>query len=232
MLTPEIRAVVFDAAGTLIFPTPSAAETYERVGLRFGGISSTTYIGPAFAAAFQRQEELDKQLGYRTSEAREEQRWREIVAEVLDDVPGPRLEDCFRELYQHFARPQAWRCPEEAGLVLQALAKRGLVLALASNYDHRLHPVVAGLPELRPIQHVLASAEVGWRKPAREFFAAVCDVTECDPGEILFVGDDPDNDYAGARDAGMRAVLYDPQGRAGNSFVRIASLRDLLTEGH
>jgi putative hydrolase of the HAD superfamily len=229
MLTPEIRAVVFDAGGTLIFPNPSAAVTYARVGQRHGSRLAPEVIGPRFAAAFARQERLDAGLGHRTDEAREERRWRGIVAEVLDDLAD--IEPCFQELYRHYALPQAWRCPDDAGLVLRALAKRGLVLALASNYDHRLYPVVAGLSELQPLARVVLSAEVGWRKPAREFFAAVCEATDCDAREVLFVGDDPDNDYAGARAAGMQAVLYDPHGRYGRSFTRIASFRELLPEG-
>ena len=71
-------------------------------------------------------------------------RWRDIVASVLDDVTDP--EGCFEELYRHFARPEAWTCDPQAAPVLEQLAARGLVLGLASNYDHRLRPVAAGKP--------------------------------------------------------------------------------------
>lgn len=226
MLTPEIRAVVFDAGGTLILPNPSAASTYARIGQRHGSRLTPEIIGPRFAAAFARQEQIDEELGNRTDEAREERRWRSIVAEVLDDLAD--FESCFRELYQHYALPDAWCCPHDAGPVLQMLAARGLVLALASNYDHRLHSVVAGLPALSPLRRVIISAEVGWRKPAREFFQAVCRQIDGKPMHVLYVGDDPRNDYEGARRAGMRMILYDPGSRFGSPYARISSFRELL----
>ena len=36
-----------------------------------------------------------------------------------------------------------------------------------------------------------------------EFFREVIRVADCEPGEILFVGDDVENDYEGARRAGL-----------------------------
>jgi putative hydrolase of the HAD superfamily len=83
---------------------------------------------------------------------------------------------------------------------------------MASNYDARLRSVAAGLPELRPLRHLVISSEVGWRKPAPEFFAALCERTGLAPGAILFVGDDPANDYDGATAAGLRAVLVGEEG--------------------
>ena len=38
-------------------------------------------------------------------------------------------------------------CEAEVGTVLETLDHRGYTLGLASNYDHRLRSVVAGLPE-------------------------------------------------------------------------------------
>src|SRR5262249_40681717 len=153
----------------------------------------------------------DRRNGWRTDEEREVRRWRQVVGRVLDDVHDP--EGCFRELFRHFARPDAWRCDPDAAAVLPELAARGLVLGLASHYDERLRSVLAGKPELRRLQHVVISAEVGWRKPAAEFFAVVCAAAGMTPEQIVLVGDDLGNDYDGARAAGLRAVLFDPRGR-------------------
>src|SRR5262249_28243110 len=98
-----------------------------------------------------------------------------------------------------------------------------------SNYDRRLYSVAAGLADLRRIEHVVISADVGWRKPAAEFFAALCRKLGRRPDEILFVGDDPTNDYAGAQAAGLRAVLYDPRNRHPDCPARIETLTELLT---
>jgi putative hydrolase of the HAD superfamily len=208
--TPQpgrIRAVFFDAVGTLLHPEPSAASAYAAAARRFGSRLDRGAIAARFVAAFARQERADFAAGLRTDEGREAARWRAIVGEVLDDVSDP--ETCFEELYTHFARPAAWRCAEGAP-VLGELAGRGYALGIASNFDHRLRGVVAGLPTLRPVRHLVISSEVGWRKPAAEFFRAVCARVGLPPGQVLHVGDDPVNDAQGARAAGMQSLLVAP----------------------
>jgi putative hydrolase of the HAD superfamily len=205
MIPPDVRAVFFDAVGTLIHPEPSAAAVYAAMARSLGSRLTEAGISARFRTAFARQEALDRADGWRTSEERERRRWRQIVAEVLPDVCDG--ERCFRELFTHFGRPQAWRCDPEAAGVLAELDRRGYVLGMASNYDARLHAVAAGFPELRPLRHVVISSEVGWRKPAPEFFRAICARLGLAPAEVLYVGDDRANDYEGARAAGLRAVL-------------------------
>ena len=102
---------------------------------------------------------------------------------------------------------------------------QGFTLGLASNYDHRLRSVVAGLPELAPLRHLAISSEIGWRKPAGEFFAAVCRMVELPPAQVLYVGDDPVNDYDGARAAGLAAVLFEPASQ--ETYHRPGHIRQL-----
>src|SRR5208282_1862494 len=128
-----------------------------------------------------------------------------IVGSVLDDVGDPAA--CFRELFAHFSRPSAWRCDKDAGGVIEQMARQAYVLGVASNYDSRLRPVVAGLPALRPVQHLVISSEVGWRKAAKPFFESLCRTARLPAHQILLVGDDLVNDYEGARAAGLEAVL-------------------------
>jgi putative hydrolase of the HAD superfamily len=222
-----VRAVFLDAVGTLIHPEPPAPVVYAAVARRFGSRLDTAAVAARFAAAFTRQEALDLAAGLRTDEERELARWRAIVAEVLDDASDP--ESCFQELYAHFAAAGAWRCEPETRDVLEGLAARGCTVGIASNCDRRLRSVAAGLPELRPARHLIISSEVGWRKPAPAFFAAVCAAVGRTPAEVLFVGDDFANDCEGARAAGLRALLLDPRGRFPlPAEERIAHLRELL----
>jgi putative hydrolase of the HAD superfamily len=219
-----VRAVFFDAVGTLIHPSPSAAESYAAVGQRYGSKLNVEEIKKRFHAAFRRQEQNDdEQLG-RTSEAHEIARWRTIVAEVLTDVIDRPA--CFAELYRHFSLPASWRVEPETAETLQRLHDQGFVLGLASNYDHRLRDVVRGIPALVGITHIVISSEVGWRKPNGNFFAALCRRVLLPPERVLLVGDDLANDFRGAQEAGLRAVLFDPQGTGGSepAIRRLAEL--------
>jgi putative hydrolase of the HAD superfamily len=224
---PGTRAVFFDAVGTLIHPDPPAPAVYAAAARRFGSLLDLPAVAERFRATFRRQEEIDHAGGLRTDEAREVARWRAIVAEVLDDVSDP--EGCFAFLYAHFARPAAWRCDAEAAAVVAALAVRGYRLGIASNFDERLRQVAEGLPGLAPVEYLVISSEVGWRKPAPAFFHQMCAQSGLAPGEVLLVGDDPVNDYGGAHACGLHALLYDP---AGTGLVppqaRLSRWADLL----
>src|SRR5207249_2512212 len=101
-------------------------------------------------------------------ESREWQRWRALVASVLDDVTDP--DECFRILHAHFAQPTAWRCEPGTAETIRSLRQAGYVVGMASNFDHRLHQVAAGLPDLAGLDHVVVSSKVGWKKPSRQFF--------------------------------------------------------------
>ncbi len=222
-----IRAIFFDAVGTLIHPEPPAAVVYAEVGRRFGSTLMLADIQKRFLLAFEHEEAADFDNGLRTSEEREIERWRNIVWRVLDDVRDP--EACFQELYHHFSRPEAWRCDTEAHYVLKELSKRGYVVGMASNYDRRLKNVVAGIPALQPLRHLVISSEVGWRKPEIAFFDAVCRMAEVHATEMLFVGDDVGNDYQGATNAGLGAILFDPFGKhKGFAKRQVKQLSDLL----
>jgi putative hydrolase of the HAD superfamily len=204
-----VRAVIFDAVGTLIFPLPSAPVVYAGTALRYGLDLRTDVVLSRFREAFRAEERADAEAGWLTSEEREIARWRRIVRDTLAGVSDP--EGCFRELFDHFSKPSAWMVNPDAAEVLSTLQARGPVLGLASNYDSRLLSVIAGHGALTPLRdRVVVSAAVGYRKPAPQFFAEVARVAGCGRSEILLVGDDIENDYYGASGAGLEAVLLGP----------------------
>jgi FMN phosphatase YigB (HAD superfamily) len=82
----------------------------------------------------------------------------------------------------------------------------------------------------------VSSADVGVPKPEIAPYMAALAGVEADVHEALFVGDRLETDIAGARAAGMRAVLIDRTSRrregAGYFIVsHLAALSDLLGEG-
>jgi putative hydrolase of the HAD superfamily len=230
-IPPGVRAIFFDAVGTVIHPEPSAGDAYGVVGRRFGSRLLPAEVRRRFGLAFRRQEEEDLRRGLHTDEDREHQRWQRIVAEVLDDVSD--RDGCFRALYDHFSRPTSWRCDPHAAAVVQALLARGYRVGLASNFDHRLRTVAGGLRELAGVSSLVISSEVGWKKPAPGFFSALCKQVELAPEQVLLVGDDPDNDLAGAIAAGLHALLLDPLAQSDVSpEKRIGSLDELIHWQH
>ena len=219
------RAVYFDAVGTVIHPARGAPAMYAEAARRYGLAVEPADVLPRFVEAYRAHEAIDAAGGWRTDEAREVARWRAIVAHALPGSP----EECFRDLYDHFATPDAWVCQPDAAPTFEHLHALGLTLGLASNYDARLRSVVAGRPELaRLAGRVLVSAALGVRKPGAKFFDAVVASAGCAAGDILFVGDDVDNDYAGATAAGMVAVLLDPHDKHPEVPRRVRRLGEVV----
>jgi putative hydrolase of the HAD superfamily len=217
-VTP-LSIILFDAVGTLIYPQPPVGEAYAAVASWHGIHVSPAEIDQRFRVAFQRQEAVDAARGQRTDEARERDRWRQIVAEVFADQLHP--EAPFPDLWNHFAQPAHWAAYPDAQQTLRRLAARGLRLAIASNFDGRLRDLVAGLPALAPIQEVFISSELGWKKPALAFYRAILDRLAVAPAAVLVIGDDARRDAEAPRALGMTAALI--QRHAGETLDEVAA---------
>lgn len=225
-----IRAVFFDAVGTVIFPEPSPFVIYAQAASDSGLSLPIEVIRERYIAAFRDEEDRDRQAGGVTSEARERERWRTIVTTALQGTRDP--DACFERLWAHYARPEAWRLNADAIRLFAHLATRGIAMGLASNLDSRLRAVVDGLAGLAPLRTRLAiSSEVGHRKPSRRFFESLVQMSALTAGEILYVGDDLENDYDGARAAGLHAILLDEDDRHPHVEHRVRSLAELITRG-
>lgn len=220
-LLTGVRAVVFDAVGTLLVPDPPAPVVYANFARRHG-LAVPADLDVRFNAAYQAEDEFDRERGWRTGEARERERWRRIVSAVL----GSNDANLFSELWGHFANPSAWRLIPGAAETIAGFQSQQLELGVATNFDRRFHQVVAGFTELIAVRHRFVSSEIGWRKPAREFFDVVVRTVGFPADHVLHVGDNRESDYAGAKDAGLRAVLVDP-GYARNDISAIATLAGL-----
>jgi putative hydrolase of the HAD superfamily len=119
----------------------------------------------------------------------------------------------------------------DAAPALRALRERGLRLVVASNWDCSLPEVLARVGLLELVDGVVASAVVGADKPAAAVFEAALSVAGCDAAEAVHVGDSPSKDVAGARAAGIRAILIDRSGGGGERGTDaervVASLAEL-----
>lgn len=216
------KCVAFDAVGTLIEPVPPASQVYFDVARRHGSRLAADDIARRFRTAF-RDSERNGSGGssadpLATSEKLEYERWRAIVGVVIDDVADSQC--CFEELFAHFARPDAWRLFDDVPAALGQLSKCGVRLAIASNFDRRLHAICDALPVLQAISCRAISSEIGFRKPSPRFFEALLQAAGCRADELLVVGDDHENDVAGPRRLGIAAVQVDRRGHADAPAVR------------
>ncbi len=223
----DIRAVVFDAVHTLILPKQSPVITYLQIAARFGITMDAKALGKRLMEAYAHEEQIDLQTEGRASENRERQRWENIVAYCF--APYGKNESIFPILWDYYAQSEAWVLPPEINDLFVKLESLQMKLRIASNFDARLLTAVQDLPLPEQIkQNVLVSSLIGWRKPAFPFFQEVIRSVDCSPEHILFIGDDRVNDLHGAQQAGMKALLLDPEKKSLDIKNRIDSLLDLL----
>ncbi|WP_067284336.1 HAD family hydrolase [Streptomyces jeddahensis] len=111
--------------------------------------------------------------------------------------------------------------------------------ALAGSYRHAVLSNSAAMHQERKLrvlgvrdrfETVLCAAELGVSKPAAEAFHAGCAALALEPAEIAYVGDQPEIDARGARDAGLLGIWLDRTGAgrpAPTGVRRITSLAEL-----
>jgi putative hydrolase of the HAD superfamily len=117
----------------------------------------------------------------------------------------------------------------DAAPALAVVRSLGLRAAVVSNWDCSLGAVLNELGLGGLLDAVVTSAKVGAAKPDPAIFDAALQEVQCRAENALFVGDSLETDIAGARRAGLRAVLVDRgAARADASEVEtIASLEGL-----
>lgn len=230
-----IQAVLFDAVGTLIYPDPPVAATYQQVGRQFGSSLDLDEIARRTRRAMRRWQagivnddphgrpktspplQADADLVRPpTSHQRERQRWQDVVAEVFDDVEKPRGA-LFEALWRHFAAAENWRVYRDVPEAWRQLGQFGVQVGIASNFDDRLLSVCGGLEPLAGCRHIFWSADIGYPKPSLQFFRRVERRLQLAAEEILIVGDDWVNDCLGGRAAGWRTVFLDRSGTAADA---------------
>lgn len=200
-----VRAVLFDAVGTLIYPQPPVVEAYAAAGARHGSRYLAQDIRTRFRDAVGH---IAQRMPSQSSEELERWRWQRIVAEVFADVPdatGP----LFTELWEHFAQGENWAVFGDVAPLWEELERREVTIGIASNFDGRLVSVCAHHSPLDECRHVFYSSAVGHSKPSQEFFHYIANRLRLAPHELLLIGDDARHDLAGAREAGWQALLVD-----------------------
>jgi putative hydrolase of the HAD superfamily len=215
-----IRAILFDAAGTLFFLTKIVGDHYASVGREVGLDLDAQELDRAFRTAWQEMPRRSAIEGPREND--DKGWWRDLVGRVFDQV-APSLSELDRDnffevAYEHFAESGVWELYPEVPGVLEQLRPQ-FQLAVISNFDGRLRFILQHLGISKYFAHVFISSELGADKPDPEIFRRALTLMRLDANEVLHVGDDPERDWKAASAAGLSVFPLDRPRK---------SLRDLL----
>ena len=216
-----LKAIFFDAVGTLFYLTKTVGDHYALVGRKVGLTLDAQQLDRAFFTAWEQMPLRAAIDGPREDD--DKSWWRELVDLVLDQV-APSLSELDRDnffevAYEHFAEAGVWELYSEVMDVLRKLRPR-FQLGVISNFDGRLRFILEHLGLSKFFSYVFISSELGADKPDPEIFRRALKVIDSKPNQVLHVGDDSDRDWKAASAAGLAIFRLD---RPKNS------LRDLLT---
>jgi HAD superfamily hydrolase (TIGR01549 family) len=203
MTRPRIGAVLLDAGGVLL----DLDYAWLREMLHSRGCATDT--GALSRAEALARTGIDRTVrsGGRTSEA-----WRDYFRCVLRDVGASAgdHEDIIDALWEAHGRFGLWTVAiEGAPDVLRRIKDAGYRLGVVSNAEGRVERDLAAAGYDGLLDTVVDSYVVGVEKPDPAIFRIALDRLGAAPEEAVFLGDVPSVDVAGARAAGMTALLLD-----------------------
>jgi putative hydrolase of the HAD superfamily len=224
----KVHAVTFDLAGTLLFPHPSVGAVYAACARRHGVEVEAAYLEASFPLAFKGGPKNEKPEVF----------WREVVQRCFGPVlPSALLELVFKECWDEFGKPAAWRVAPGALNAISAIRFLGIKVAVLSNADTRMRTVLAGKGILRQLDGVYLSSETGFTKPDPRAFAHAARELGGTCATLVHIGDSPEEDGAAARDAGATGIVAGGA-HAPERCLRLEKIleapyavRALLTEG-
>jgi putative hydrolase of the HAD superfamily len=215
----RLRAVLLDALGTLVRLEPPAprlrAQLRRLAGVDVGEEAAQRAVRAEIAYYLEHHAEGRDP----DSLARLRDRCAQVVAREarLDGIELAVVRDALLRSLEF--SPYA-----DAAPALRELRHGGLRLVVASNWDCSLPEVLARAGLARLLDGVVASAVAGRPKPAPDVFLEALRQAGSRPDAALHVGDSLENDVAGARAAGLRALLL---ARDGDPPAGVESIRSL-----
>jgi len=220
-LLEVIKAIFFDAVGTLFYLTKTVGDHYALVGEEVGLSLDAQKLDRAFFAAWKQMPPRAAIDGPRENDDKDW--WRELVDLIFKDI-APSISELDRDnffeiAYEHFAEAGVWELYPEVVEVLESLQPR-FQLAVVSNFDGRLRMILEHLGISKFFSHVFVSSEIGADKPDPEIFRRALKFIDLKPAQVMHVGDDAVRDWQTASAAGLSIFRLD---RSKNS------LRDLLS---
>ena len=217
--TKRIKAVLFDAAGTLFDTRTTVGALYHGLAICYGSKATAEAINSSY---------LNYLRTYGTPKDRHS--WESMVRIVFDEVGEVSdFDTFFEELYKLFQTHHGWSCFPETHQVLKSLRKAGYLIGIVSNFDDRLYDLLVNLQLIHLVDSVTIPSSCGYAKPNQGIFDAATTSLGIVSDEAIFIGDNPVEDFQAATRAGLKAMLILRGGEASKGEIpSISNLSEIL----
>jgi putative hydrolase of the HAD superfamily len=223
---------LFDLGGTLLdYNWQHPAEIHQKVLFSLGISRSFDEVKTAFLKAEKEAEDLNLFSSFGKMELKKwGSQWDALILKHLGIVENMELGRIVQSKWNDFTNFTL--CPETKN-VLVRLKQRGLKLGLISNgYEEDIHFFLekAGL-EKSTFNIIVGVDTVKCMKPHPDIFKYALNKLKVKPEETMYVGDELEVDYKGAKNVGMRALLIDrTEKQKQNNLRTIKNLKEVLSQ--
>ncbi|HSR34483.1 MAG TPA: HAD-IA family hydrolase [Anaerolineae bacterium] len=215
--------VIFDVGGTLagFHEQGPFRDFLKEVGLPASDEDARRLHHKLISVIIARR---DAAQGQGAVQAELDEWWRGNFATTWPDRP-----DLVEEMFDWLLEGRFDRLFSDVLPTLEALQGMDIPMAVLSNFGTHLHDILRRFDLLDYFQFVVISAEVGLAKPDPRIFDLVVEHSNRPRQRLLYVGDHVGDDIAGARGAGLDAVLIDRRDHQPDALCpRIGSLLELV----
>lgn len=233
MASIPVKVVFFDAVGTLFNVKGSVGRIYLQYAQKYGVDDSLVMehaINSAFRDVFRKMPppifsvESPEKL-----KQCERLWWFDVVHAVFYRVGMfEGFDDYFDEVFAAFQSSLHWEVYPETVGVLDELKQRGFELGVISNFDTRFFQIIRALELNRFFDSLTISSLAGAAKPSPKIFQYALEQHCLLPQEAVHIGDHEQEDFQGARGAGLHGFHLDRSTKGGtsDSHSLVSSLRD------
>lgn len=206
------KVIFLDAVGTLFGVKGSVGKAYADIAKTFGVTVSDEAVNAAFFKSFAAAPppifpgvKLEDIPNY------ECEWWQLVALETFEQIGAVNqfadFSQFFEQLYSYFATAEPWFVYEDTIPNLERWKKRQIELGVISNFDSRLYLVLESLNLIDFFTSITISTEVCAAKPDRQIFNASLEKHSCLAEDAWHIGDSFKEDYQGASEAGLKAIL-------------------------
>jgi len=121
-------------------------------------------------------------------------------------LPQDQATELARQVRGQYVRPDTWRLYDDSAQALDQLAAAGCHHILLSNHVPELPLLLSHLGIAHRFDHIVNSADTGFEKPHPQAYARALALLPAG-ADATMIGDNPTADYAGAKTAGLKAIL-------------------------
>jgi putative hydrolase of the HAD superfamily len=223
----KVKAISFDCGGTLYYEVEQDHVVFHKI---------LNSLGYEFEVAEVKRALDDARVWWngekaKTGEVWTEVSWAKLLQRMALNLTIQNTASIVEQLCERWLLEADFRAYDDAVPTLNELKNAGFKLIIISNVSSsknlKTYLRKAGIPNC--FEAIIASGDVGYEKPNPKIFKIASKLSNTPLKNILHIGDKYEEDYIGAYNAGLKALLLDRKGLyKDKQYPKIATLTELV----